>query len=231
MRRTLTTAIAVAAGAVSAPVSATAVTGVRQNPRAATGKTAGGTAAILDPRMRTRFGARPAARAPRHAASDVPVDLMLLDHTGKPATEDDLAFLTETTTGESPAPLAHPHEPHALPPSQHTDSATLPLLAVRYRMTLDEQNRATAGADQHFEVRVERPGGAVATDVTKLTVDASFDDGTTWQPVTLTWAGDHWTAALRNAADAQHVSLRARAAGTTGDAVDQTLIHAYGITR
>lgn len=116
-------------------------------------------------------------------------------------------------------------------PSQHTDSATLPLLAVRYKMALDEQNRATAGTDQHFEVRVERPGGAVATDVMKLTVDASFNDGATWRPVILTRTGDHWTAILRNAADAQHVSLRARAADTAGDAVDQTLIHAYGITR
>ncbi|WP_131738139.1 hypothetical protein [Actinomadura roseirufa] len=115
--------------------------------------------------------------------------------------------------------------------SEHTDSATLPLLVVRYRMALDEQNRAPGGADQHFEVRVERPGGAVATDVTKPTVDASFDDGTTWQPVMFTRTGDHWTATLRNAADAQHVSLRARAADTTGNSVDQTLIHAYGITR
>ncbi|GAB3988639.1 hypothetical protein GCM10029978_111560 [Actinoallomurus acanthiterrae] len=115
--------------------------------------------------------------------------------------------------------------------SEHTDSATLPLLAVRYRTALDEQNRAPAGKDQHVEVRVERPGGAVATDVKKLTLDASFDDGATWRPVTLTRAGDHWTATLRNAADAHYVSLRARAADAAGDAVDQTLIHAYGLTR
>jgi hypothetical protein len=75
--------------------------------------------------------------------------------------------------------------------SAHLDqAASLPLLAVRYDLGLDNLNRAPAGAPFTFEVSVEQSGPEPAQQIESLTLSASFDDGATWQPVSLVRTGD-----------------------------------------
>lgn len=115
--------------------------------------------------------------------------------------------------------------------SAHLDqAASLPLLAVRYDLRLDNLNQAQAGVSFTFDISVEQSGPQPAQQVESLTLSASFDDGATWQPVSLARTGDRWTASLTHPATGGYVSLRATATDLAGNAVDQTMIRAYGLT-
>jgi hypothetical protein len=105
-------------------------------------------------------------------------------------------------------------------------ASPLPLLTVRYEAKLDAQGRAPAGTPFAFDVAVEQNGPQ--RPVASLTLSASFDDGLTWRPVALSRTGDRWTARLSHPA-AGFVSLRATATDRDGNAVDQTMIRAYGL--
>ena len=59
------------------------------------------------------------------------------------------------------------------------------------------------------------------------TVQASFDDGKTWQAVRLDRNGDGGTVHLRHPKGHGYVSLKATAANSTGNTVDETIIRAY----
>ncbi|MEV7099748.1 hypothetical protein AB0M80_43735 [Amycolatopsis sp. NPDC051045] len=64
-------------------------------------------------------------------------------------------------------------------------------------------------------------------EVTKLTVQVSYDDGATWLPTAVARTGDHWTAGLWHPAHATFASFRATATDKAGNTVDQTIIRAY----
>ncbi|ROP42657.1 hypothetical protein [Saccharothrix texasensis] len=68
-----------------------------------------------------------------------------------------------------------------------------------------------------------------ARGVAKPAVQVSFDDGTTWRPAPLVKVGQRWLAAVVHPAGAKFVSLKARARDAAGNAVDQTIIRAYGL--
>ncbi|WUH97393.1 hypothetical protein OHR68_28195 [Spirillospora sp. NBC_00431] len=108
----------------------------------------------------------------------------------------------------------------------------IPLPTVALRTRLDSHNRAPAGADQPIELDVRTNPGRPRPKVGKLSLWASHDDGATWTPVTVRHTGGGWRATVRNsgAKDATHMSLRARAETTTGETVDQTIVHAYGLS-
>lgn len=105
----------------------------------------------------------------------------------------------------------------------------LPLLAVRYDLDLDDDGRAPAGQPYRFGVRVEHWTSAPVGTIETLTVDASYDDGETWQEVSLTADGGTWVASLDHPAGAGYVSLRARAGDSAGNSVEQTVIRGYGL--
>ncbi len=107
-------------------------------------------------------------------------------------------------------------------------AAALPLLAVRFAPELDDRNRTAAGRPFAFPVYVQRNGSAKPGDV-RTTVRVSYDDGATWQPVPLVKFGDRWLAAVKHPRDAKFVSLRASAKDRDGNAVEQTIIRAYGL--
>jgi hypothetical protein len=105
----------------------------------------------------------------------------------------------------------------------------LPLLAVRFAppdLTLRNETRA----DQiRIPITVQQPPNTPETTLTALSVDASFDDGRTWQPVTVTLDGPATaTASITHPSGARHVSLRANATDSAGNTVVQTVIRAYG---
>ena len=59
-------------------------------------------------------------------------------------------------------------------------------------------------------------------------VDASYDDGATWQEATVAKEGQQWRVSLPSGTGL--VSLRLRATDTAGSAIDQTVIRAFDVT-
>ncbi len=74
-------------------------------------------------------------------------------------------------------------------------------------------------------VRVDVQEGSAAARNRSLTVEASFDDGKTWQRVSVR----DGEAELRHPNRAGFVSLRATAVDRSGNTVTQTVIRAYEI--
>jgi subtilisin family serine protease len=110
--------------------------------------------------------------------------------------------------------------------SAHGDTR-LPLSSVRLAPALDADNSAPAG-DFTVPVTVERATGSPATSNQTLTAEFSTDDGTTWQPATVTGGGDQRTLQVTNPATG-FVSLRINATDTAGNTATITVIHAYAI--
>ncbi|WBB66558.1 S8 family serine peptidase [Micromonospora sp. WMMD812] len=107
------------------------------------------------------------------------------------------------------------------------DFARLPAMAVRFAPPLDVANTAPAGRSFSIPVRVERQPGAPAARVAALTVEVSYDGGTTWQRALVRPGHDGWTASVRHPAGAGYASLRATARDTAGNTVTQHVIQAY----
>jgi subtilisin family serine protease len=95
---------------------------------------------------------------------------------------------------------------------------SLPLLAVRLNPKLDLLNYAPAG--RRFAIPVSVPGGELKS------VEASYDDGATWQRAELRKAGAGWTATVSHPAKG-FVSLRSTAEDAKGNGVSQTTLRAY----
>ena len=78
---------------------------------------------------------------------------------------------------------------------------------------------------------VSMDAGAVPGKITTVKLDASYDDGATWQKVTLTkGANGSWTGSFRTARKSGgFLSLRASAATDGGFSVKNEIIRAYGL--
>ncbi|OLF18022.1 hypothetical protein BU204_08565 [Actinophytocola xanthii] len=114
--------------------------------------------------------------------------------------------------------------------SSHVDGKepeAIELNAVRFLPELDDNNSAPAGRQFLVPLRMQDQTGAT-TKPRSITVEASYDRGTSWQPVRIT---GNLTAVLHHPADAQTVSLRAEATDREGNTVHQTLIDAYKLRR
>jgi subtilisin family serine protease len=107
------------------------------------------------------------------------------------------------------------------------DGKPLPLLTARFDPAVDLRNRAPGGGTFSFASYVERQG-ADRVQITAYKVDVSYDDGRSWQPATVTRAGNHWTVRVRHPAEG-YASLRATATDAAGNSVRQTVLRAYQI--
>ncbi|MGH3759689.1 hypothetical protein [Actinophytocola sp.] len=110
----------------------------------------------------------------------------------------DTGTYTLRTTAERDAPLSTSVSGEWTFSSSHVDGeepAALPLLAVRFAPALDDANTAPAGRFQ-FPVYVQRNGSATPGRIQKPTVEVSYDDGTTWAPVRLSWHDGRWLATV-----------------------------------
>jgi hypothetical protein len=114
--------------------------------------------------------------------------------------------------------------------SGHVDGDTpvaLPLSAVRFMPALDDRNAAPGGRVYPVPVVVSPQQGSAAGTLAELSVEASYDDGATWQPVELRRTADGGTALLRHPGGPGYVSLRASATDSAGNTVTQTVVRAY----
>ncbi|MEU0068143.1 S8 family serine peptidase [Streptomyces sp. NPDC006332] len=109
--------------------------------------------------------------------------------------------------------------------SAHTDQRTaLPLLSVDYDVDgLDLLNRVDRKHKSELGLSVRNQSGGVTTGDLKAWV--SYDDGTTWKAVKV----KHGELKLKHPKGAKFVSLRVRAADRNGNAVDQTVLRAFGL--
>jgi hypothetical protein len=102
----------------------------------------------------------------------------------------------------------------------------LPLLDIRFALPLDGYTSAPAtGVSGHVEA--VHQDGASRVPVRQLTVDVSFDDGTTWQRARVTADGPRWKVNLPGGTG--FASLRATATDASGNSVTETMIRAYRV--
>lgn len=102
----------------------------------------------------------------------------------------------------------------------------LALLWPRYGLDLDEQNTTQGGNTYRFDLVFASQGDATA-DIDGIEVEASADDGATWQPATVERKGDGSCKVSVSNPATGHVSLRVMAQDTNGSKIEQTLIKAY----
>ncbi|WP_033775432.1 S8 family peptidase, partial [Salinispora oceanensis] len=110
------------------------------------------------------------------------------------------------------------------------DPVPIPLLQLDYELETDLRGDAEAGSHQEISITAgPRPGTTGAGTITSVELEVSYDDGTTWQPVTLT-PGDGHTGTLKLPKQPDgFISLRAAAETDAGFAIRQELIRAYGL--
>ncbi|MEV8638288.1 S8 family serine peptidase [Streptosporangium sp. NPDC051023] len=96
--------------------------------------------------------------------------------------------------------------------------------SIRYvPQGLDDSNRARPGSTT--EIAITADGGRLDT----LRVEASFDDGGTWQDLRLTRTGTGWSTSVTNPATPGYVTLRATGSGPGFPKVKQTVTRAYAV--
>jgi subtilisin family serine protease len=99
---------------------------------------------------------------------------------------------------------------------------------VRFTPALDATNSAPAGRAFTIPVTIQSNGSqSNGSRPSRLSVEASYDDGASWRPATLRRTGTGWTAEVRHPGGTGFVSLRAAATDPAGNTVTQTLTRAY----
>jgi subtilisin family serine protease len=104
----------------------------------------------------------------------------------------------------------------------------LPMLAVRFAPKLDENNAAPAGKFE-FPVYVQRADSGDPVRTSEPKVEISYDDGATWQSVSLRADGSDWIASVEHPAGAQFASLRTSVSDSDGNAASYSIVRAYAL--
>ncbi len=108
------------------------------------------------------------------------------------------------------------------------DGAPLPVAVLRFAPPVDQLGRPPAGQRVlPVPVYLQRQTGGGFGPLASISVQASFDDGASWQSVSVLGSGDRRTAMIHQPARGGFVSLRATASDPAGDTVEQTIIRAY----
>ncbi|MER5336815.1 S8 family serine peptidase [Micromonospora sp. NPDC002717] len=107
------------------------------------------------------------------------------------------------------------------------------LLQMEYRLDTDLHGDVKAGSTEQIRLKpTPQAGGGPSTgNVTSVTLEVSYDDGATWQQVTLSKDADNWwNGALKLAKQpGGFVSLRATGTTDAGFSIKQEIIRAYGL--
>lgn len=107
----------------------------------------------------------------------------------------------------------------------------LPLLMVDYDLGLDAFNTLPAGEPTEIFLSVSHQPGATVSAIETPTLKASYDEGGTWQPVALEAEGPGgYSATLTPDEEATTLSLRTSIADEDGNALEQEMIRAAGVS-
>jgi hypothetical protein len=115
--------------------------------------------------------------------------------------------------------------------NQADDFVPFSLLQLDYRLETSLRGDLAAGSTQKISLMAgPQPGGSGTGPVRSVKLDVSYDDGATWQRVTLSRGADgRWTGSLRLPRQPGFVSLRASASTPAGWSINQEIIRAYGV--
>jgi subtilisin family serine protease len=117
--------------------------------------------------------------------------------------------------------------------SAHVDEAggavPLPLMVVRAAGDTDERGSAPGGQAFRLDLRVQRPGNAPGPEVTELGLEVSYDDGASWEPISIERDATGGTALLHHPAGGGFASLRMHARDAEGNDVTHTTLRSYAI--
>lgn len=109
------------------------------------------------------------------------------------------------------------------------ERVALPFLDVRWALPLDDHNRAATGTLRGGLTVATQPG-AKASKVRSVTVEVSYDEGTTWRKVAVTPKGDRFDVRIPAGGTAGgYASLRASATDGAGNKVTETVVRAYAL--
>nr|WP_081655665.1 PA domain-containing protein [Amycolatopsis vancoresmycina] len=111
--------------------------------------------------------------------------------------------------------------------------ALLPLLQLDYAVEADAGNRLPAGRQARIGLSARFQDGMATPDVRSMKAWASYDDGRTWRAVDVKRTGKSYEATIEHpalGATNSYVALRVQATDTAGNAVDQTVLRAYGLS-
>jgi hypothetical protein len=106
------------------------------------------------------------------------------------------------------------------------------VLNLDYELESDLHGDVKAGATRRIALKpVSMDLGTVPGKVTTVKLDVSYDDGSTWQKVTLSkGSGGSWAGSFKTARKpGGFVSVRASAATDRGFSVKNEIIRAYGL--
>ncbi|MFF4826610.1 S8 family serine peptidase [Streptomyces sp. NPDC001312] len=104
----------------------------------------------------------------------------------------------------------------------------LALLWPRYDLNLDAENSTPGSNTYQFDLSFLLQNGATP-DIDGVEVEASTDNGATWQPAKVKSKSDgSYKVSVSNPASG-YVSLRIKAQDTNGSTIEQTLIKAYAV--
>ena len=106
------------------------------------------------------------------------------------------------------------------------------VLDLDYRLDTDLRGDVRAGAKQRISLLPSSlDGGTVPGRLTQVSLDVSFDGGTTWRKVSLGRdSGGWWTGSFDTPKQpGGFVSVRASAATDSGYSIEQEVISAYGL--
>ncbi len=107
----------------------------------------------------------------------------------------------------------------------------LPLLTIGFDPAVNLANSAAAERSFTIPVAVNYQTGTTGPRPRLRSVEASYDDGATWQPAPLAGGSAGWSATVKHPAAAGFVSLRATANDAAGNKVAVTVIRAYRLHR
>jgi subtilisin family serine protease len=108
------------------------------------------------------------------------------------------------------------------------DVTPVPVSALRFTPTLDNDNSAKAGRPFLIPLSLQHNGTGATSRPRTLSVDVSYDEGKTWKkaPTLL-----NLVAVVQHPTGADSVSLRATATGRDGSQVTETIIRAYTLRK
>ncbi|WP_329033914.1 S8 family serine peptidase [Streptomyces sp. NBC_00178] len=107
-------------------------------------------------------------------------------------------------------------------------ATVLPLIQLDYGVDTDPEGKARRNATL-LVTPSHLPGGPSSKDIRALTLDISYDDGTTWQKTSLTRRGDSWETRLHASSRASYATLRTSAHDRRGNSVTQKITRAFGL--
>ncbi len=113
-----------------------------------------------------------------------------------------------------------------------TGTTALPLWAVRFLPGVDDHNVLKTGRTHVLPIVAQAQHGAAVGQLKTVKVQTSTDDGKTWRtaPVRSTGAGK-FAAVVTVPDGSTYVSVRAQAADSKGNTVQETITRAYKIAR